>query len=296
MRTGGTTMIYRMLALNIDGTLLESNGKLHKTTKDAIRYAQQKGVYITLLTSRNYASAKKVARALKLKGLFASHHGAYISTAYDKPEFVKRIGEDLTYEIVRFLESFQCQIRLVHEKFSLSNKLQLNNNLLAKAIFTSGDPLAYSHQFVSELSESLVDTPVAPPKIEAYFESEQDLEDARKAMASMFNEVEAECSAPGKLDIVPAGVSKLSGLIYICDRIGVSMKEVVAIGDGADDIPFIQAAGLGVAMGNAPYEVKRAADWVTRTENEHGVAYMVREHFRRQHPIAFLQKMNILKK
>ncbi|WP_053365467.1 Cof-type HAD-IIB family hydrolase [Bacillus sp. FJAT-27245] len=289
-------MIYRMLALNIDGTLLESSGKLHKTTKEAIRYAQQKGVYITLLTSRNFASAKKVARTLKLKGLFASHHGAYISTAHDKPEFVKRISEDVTYEIVRFLESFQCQIRLVHERFSLANKLNLNNNLLAKAIFTSGDPIAYSHQFVTDLSDSLVDTPVAPPKIEAYFESEQDLEDARKALGTMFKEVEAACSAPGKLDIVPAGVSKLSGLIYICDRLGISLKEVVAIGDGTDDIPFIQAAGLGVAMGNAPYEVKRAADWITRSENEHGVAYMVREHFRRQHPIAFLQKMNILKR
>ncbi|WP_059172913.1 Cof-type HAD-IIB family hydrolase [Bacillus sp. FJAT-27445] len=289
-------MIYRMLALNIDGTLLESSGKLHKSTKEAIRYVQQKGVHVTLLTSRNFASAKKVARTLKMKGLFASHHGAYIANAQDKPEFVKRINEDLTYEIVRFLESFQCQIRLVHEKFSLANKLHLNNNLLAKAIFTSGDPLAYSHQFVSDLSDSLVDTPVAPPKIEVYFESEQDLEDAKQAIGSMFNEVEAACNVPFKLDIMPAGVSKLSGLIYICERLGISLKEVVAIGDGPDDIPFIMAAGLGVAMGNASYEVKRAADWVTRSENEHGVAYMVKEHFRRQHPIAFLQKMNIIKK
>ncbi|WP_043933154.1 Cof-type HAD-IIB family hydrolase [Bacillus sp. EB01] len=288
-------MIYRMLALNIDGTLVDSAGKLHKSTKEAISYVQNKGICVTLVTSRNYASARKVAKALKLKALFVSHQGAYIANADDQPVYVKRINEDLTYEITRFLESFSCQIRLVHEKFSLANKLQLNNNLLAKAIFTSGDPLGYSHQFVTDLSDSLADTPVAPPKIEAYFESEQDLEDARLALKAMFTEVKAEANEGFRLDIVPSGVSKLSGLLYICDQLGISCREAVAIGDSQDDIPFIEAAGLGVAMGNAPYEVKRAADWVTRAVGEHGVAYMVKEHFRKQHPIEFLKKMNIIK-
>ncbi|ALC91958.1 haloacid dehalogenase [Bacillus sp. FJAT-18017] len=288
-------MIYRMLALNIDGTLVDSAGKLHKSTKEAISYVQNKGICVTLVTSRNYASARKVAKALKLKALFVSHQGAYIANADDQPVYVKRINEDLTYEITRFLESFSCQIRLVHEKFSLANKLQLNNNLLAKAIFTSGDPLGYSHQFVTDLSDSLADTPVAPPKIEAYFESEQDLEDARLALKAMFTEVKAEANDGFRLDIVPSDVSKLSGLLYICDQLGISCREVVAIGDSQDDIPFIEAAGLGVAMGNAPYEVKRAADWVTRAVGEHGVAYMVKEHFRKQHPIEFLKKMNIIK-
>ena len=58
---------------------------------------------------------------------------------------------------------------------------------------------------------------------------------------------------------------------------------------------MIEAAGLGVAMGNAPVEVKRAANWITRSQNQNGVAYMVKEHFRKQHPIEFLKKMNIIK-
>ena len=51
-------MIYRLLALNVDGTILQSNGRLHKTTRDAIEYVQQKGVYVTLVTSRSFPSAK----------------------------------------------------------------------------------------------------------------------------------------------------------------------------------------------------------------------------------------------
>jgi hydroxymethylpyrimidine pyrophosphatase-like HAD family hydrolase len=50
-----------------------------------------------------------------------------------------------------------------------------------------------------------------------------------------------------------------------------------------------------VAMGNSSFEVKKAADWVTRSNNQHGVTYMVKEHFRKQPPIEFLRKMNIIK-
>ena len=289
-------MIYRLLALNIDGTLLQSNGKIHKSTKEAIEYVQQKGIYVTLMTSRSFPSAKKVARALKIKNPLITHQGGYIANIQDKQNFVQRINENITYDTIRFLEGMPCQIRLVHEQFSLANRLKLNNNLLAKTIFTSGDPVFYSQQFVSSLSEYLHDQPVTPPKIEVYFEDESDLQDAKKAIEKMFTEIETIQLDRLRLDIVPAGVSKLKGLAFLGSQLGIQLKEMVVIGDGLDDIPAIQAAGLGVAMWNAEFEVKRAADWVTRSKNEHGVAYMVKEHFRKQQPIEFLRKMNIIKK
>jgi Cof subfamily protein (haloacid dehalogenase superfamily) len=289
-------MIYRLLALNIDGTLLQSNGKIHKSTKEAIEYVQQKGIYVTLMTSRSFPSAKKVARALKIKNPLITHQGAYIANNQDKKIYVERINENSTYDTVRFLEGLPCQIRLVHEQFSLANRLKLNNNLLAKTVFTSGDPVFYSQQFVSSLSEYLHDQPVTPPKIEVYFEEESDLKDAKKAIEKMFTEIETIQLDRLRLDIVPAGVSKLKGLAFLGSQLGIQLKEMVVIGDGLDDIPAISAAGLGVAMWNAEFEVKRAADWVTRSQNEHGVAYMVKEHFRKQQPIEFLRKMNIIKR
>ncbi|MGG1396418.1 Cof-type HAD-IIB family hydrolase [Bacillus salipaludis] len=289
-------MIYRLLALNIDGTLLQSNGKIQKSTKEAIEYVGQKGIYVTLVTSRSFPSARKVARALKIKTPLITHQGAFISSALEKPIYVKRITEDITYDTVRLLETVPCQIRLVHEQFSLANKLKLHNNLLAKTVFTSGDPVFYSQQFVPSLSEYLHDQPVTPPKIEVYFETETDLKDAKIALEKMYTEIDMIELDSLRLDIVPAGVSKLSGLTYLGQQLGISKKEMVVIGEGMDDIPLIEEVGLGVAMWNASYEVKRAADWVTRSQNENGVAYMVKEHFRKQQPIEFLRKMNIIKK
>jgi Cof subfamily protein (haloacid dehalogenase superfamily) len=290
-------MIYRLLALNIDGTLLQSNGKIHKSTREAIEYVQQKGIYVTLITSRSFPSAKKVAKALKINLPLITHQGAYISSAQEEePLYVKRIKEDITYDTVRFLEGMACQIRLVHEEFSLANRLKLHNNLLVRTVFTSGDPVFYSQQFVSSLSEYLHDQPLTPPKIEVYFEDESDLKDAKSALAKMFTEIETIELDPLRLDIVPSGVSKLNGLSYLGNHLGIQLKEMVVIGDALDDIPVIEAAGLGVAMWNANHKVKRAADWITRSKNEHGVAYMVKEHFRKQQPIEFLRKMNIIKK
>lgn len=288
-------MIYRMLALNIDGTLLQSNGRLHKSTKEAIEYVQQKGIYVTLVTSRSFPSAKKAAKALKINSLLVTHRGAYIAASQEKPIFVKRIQEDETFEIVRLLEGFTCQIRLVHEKYSLSNKTKLNTNMLAKTVFTTGDPIFYSQQFVDSLSDTILDEPVTPPKIEVYFEDKDDLEDAQAAIRGMFENVEVIKLSDLRMDIVPAGVSKLNGLLYLCEHLGISRNQMVVIGDSEDDLEMIEAAGLGVAMGNAPAEVKKAADWLTRSNDQNGVSYMVKEHFRKQHPIDFLKKMNLLK-
>ncbi|MDQ0187452.1 Cof-type HAD-IIB family hydrolase [Cytobacillus sp. FSL R5-0569] len=289
-------MIYRLLAINIDGTLLQSNGRLHKSTKEAIEYVQQKGIYVTLVTARSFPSAKKVAKALKLNSILVTSAGAYTADKLEQPIEVKRIKKEVTFDIVRLLEGFPCQIRLVHEKFSLANKTKTNNNILAKTVFSTGDPVFYSHQFVESLSENLLEDPVKPPKIEIYFENTNDLIHAKKALDVMYDEEIAITQLnDSRLDIVPYGVSKWNGLLRLSKELDIAPQEIVAIGDGYDDLQMIEGAGLGVAMGNAPHVLKKQADWVTRTNDEHGVTYMVKEHFRKQHPIQFLRKMNLLK-
>jgi Cof subfamily protein (haloacid dehalogenase superfamily) len=288
-------MIYRMLAINIDGTILQSNGRLHKSTRQAIEYVQQKGIYVTLVTSRTFPSAKKVAKALKLDSNLVTHRGAYIAKEMGKPVYQARIDEDITYELVRLLEGFQCQIRLVHEHYSLANKYKLNHNMLAKTVFTSGDPVVYSQQFVDSIGDTIVDAPASPSSIEVYFEYQEDLQDVKDAIGNMFSEVSCLPLNDLRLDIMPKGVSKLNGLLFIANRLGITREQIVCIGDELEDIEMIEAVGLGVSMGNAPAEVKRAADWITRSNNQHGVAYMVKEHFRKQPQIEFLRKMNLLK-
>ncbi|RLQ97311.1 Cof-type HAD-IIB family hydrolase [Falsibacillus albus] len=289
-------MIYRLLALNIDGTLLNDNARMSKQTKEAIEYVTSKGIYVMLVTSRSFPSAKRVAKALKLNSYVVAHQGAYIANELDKPLRVSRINEDITFELVKFLERFNCHIRLLHEKYAVANKRDIDQNIVAKGFWQRATRLSHTTEFVESVSEYLIDHSVEPPKIEVLFQNQKDLDDAKKAIESMYIEVDCIESSSMKLEIVPVGTSKLKGVLYVCDRLGVPREEVVMIGSGIDDIPLIEWAGLGVAMGNANKEVKRSADWITRDAEENGVAYMVKEHFRKQHPIEFLKRMNVIKR
>jgi Cof subfamily protein (haloacid dehalogenase superfamily) len=284
---------YRLLALNIDGTLLRSNGRLQPSTKEAIEYVKDKGIYVTLVTNRHFQSAKKLAKVLKLESLLVTHGGAFISENLDEPLFEKRISEEATFNLVQVLENFKCNIRITHERFSIGNRIKIASNLLSKSILNTSDSMFYPVQFVDSLGDSLRDEPVSATKIDVHFSSEDEKEEAAKLLFDAFDMVDVKVNQPKKLEIVKKGVSKENGLRALVSHLNIPLEKTVAIGDAEDDAGMITSAGLGVAMWNAPFEVKRAADWVTRSNNQQGVAYMVKEHFRKQQREDFLRKIKI---
>ncbi|RLQ14872.1 Cof-type HAD-IIB family hydrolase [Geobacillus stearothermophilus] len=283
--------MYKLLALNIDGTILKNNGRLPRETKEAVDYVKKKGVYVTLITSRNLLSVRKVAKALRLDGMLIAFQGAMIARTLDDRLFDAVIPEERTFNIVQILENFNCNIRLMHERYSLGNRKKVKKNLVVQTVLSSSDPFFYPTQFVDSLGDVLIDEPIAVPKIDVYFATDEQRDAAAALLTKSIPSIDMIMQPNGKMEIVPQGVSKLAGLRRLAQHIGVSLKETVVIGDGLDDLPAIEAAGLGVAMGNAPLEVKRAADWVTRSNEQLGVAYMVKEHFRKQQRIEFLQKL-----
>ncbi|GGJ73999.1 hypothetical protein GGR02_002639 [Anoxybacillus voinovskiensis] len=284
-------MAYKLLALNIDGTILKPNGRLQKETKEAVEFVKQKGVYVTLLTSRDLLSARKIAKSLKLDTAIIAFQGAMIGKSVDEKIYEALIPEERTFNIIHVLENYACNIRLMHERYSLANRKKVKKQLVAKTVLSSGDPFFYPTQFVDSLSDVLRDEPLAVPKIDVYFANEEEQKEALAVLHEAFPTVDIITQPNGKIEIVAKGVSKLAGLKRLGQSLNISLKEMVVIGDGIDDIPAIEAAGLGVAMGNAPNEVKKAADWVTRSNEQLGVAYMVKEHFRKQQRPEFLHKL-----
>lgn len=282
-------MIYRLLALNIDGTLLQKNGKIPKGTREAIDFVKRKGVYVTLFTSRNFQSAHKIAKSLKLDSILVTHSGSFISASLDKPFIQKRLSEEKTFNMVQVLEHFECNIRISHERFSIGNRERNTSNLIARTVLSSTDPLFYPVQFVDSLGDTLRDQPVAAPKIDVVFTSRGEKERALKTLRKAFEDAEyIECDG-GKVEILPPHVSKLRGLQLLGEHLGIELNEMVAIGDSLEDLDVIESVGLGVAMGDAPVELKKAADWITRSNSENGVEYMIKEHFRKQFPLPFLK-------
>lgn len=275
-------MGYRLLALDIDGTLLKSNHRLTRQTREAIEFVKRKGVYVTLATGRSFPSAKKVATALNLETDLVTHDGAYIASSMEKPIYEKRLTNTKARQIVKILENYNCHVRVMHEKFAVGNKLKQKNYLIAKMTVGIGDPIFYPVQFVDSLSKYLLREMIMPPKIHAFFFSEADRLEVEKVLYEEIADIHLLSSSEGGMEIVPEGVSKARGIQVLCHRLGIPLGETVAIGSYYNDKDMIKQAGLGVAMGNAPDGLKNVASWVTRSNNQDGVAYMVREVFRKQ--------------
>src|SRR5690554_4194955 len=202
------TVTYRLLALDIDDTLLKTNHRLTKETKEAIEFAKDKGVYVTLATGRAFPSAKKIANALKLVDTyFITHDGAYIASELDEPIFERRLESEQVYQIVDILENYYCHIRLLHEKYAIGNKTK-QKNLRARMKLNIGDPIFYPINYVNSLSHHLIDQPLTVPKIQAHFWNERERIDAMEEIEETFDNIRITSSREGSLDITDATASK----------------------------------------------------------------------------------------
>ncbi|WEG12047.1 Cof-type HAD-IIB family hydrolase [Pullulanibacillus sp. KACC 23026] len=273
-------MVYRILALDIDGTLLKNNHRLDRSTKEAVAFAKEKGAIVTLVTERHFHSAAKVAKALKLTHPIVTHNGAFISTTIDDPIHTNKISHDVLLQLVEFLETYNCRIRFAHERLSVSNRPR-QKNLIAKMTVGVSEPLFYPVTYVNSLSGYLRENgdDAAEVEVELYNDN---MEEVLQAMEDFFPSLQVRKEDATTLVLTNHGATKWGGLSYLCHRLGIPVHQVVTVGDDANDLEMIEKAGLGVAMQNAPKEVRAKADWITRSNDMNGVAYVVREVFRKQ--------------
>lgn len=275
-------MVYRLLALDIDGTVLRSNNRLDRETKEAIAYARKKGVAVTLVSERHFHSAAKVAKALKIKHPIVAHNGAFISTSIDEPIYTNKINHDVLLQIVEFLETYRCQVRFAHEKMAVSNRPR-GQNLIAKMTVGVGEPLFYPVTYVPSLSNYLRENDDDATDVRVEFDnSNHNMDEIFESLKDFFPSIQIAKEDDHSLVLTRRGTSKFNALVLLAGRLGIPLSQTVAVGDSWDDLEMIEKCGLGVAMKNAPKPVRQAARWVTRSNDMNGVAYMVKEVFRKQ--------------
>ena len=93
-----------------------------------------------------------------------------------------------------------------------------------------------------------------------------------------WKDIDMACSAADFIEIFPKGMTKGRALSLICNKLGINIEETVAFGDQELDIPMIEAAGIGIAMGNAIQELKDKAAFITKSNNEAGIAYAIENY------------------
>lgn len=258
---------YRLVALDLDGTLLGPNLEVHPEDRKAIAAAQQAGVHVTIATGRAFPPTREFARDLGITTPLICHQGGLIQD----PEtgevlFEATIPTDLYEEAVALAEAQD-----------LDFSAYAGNEIFLRDL---RHPPAFYEQWFAlprRVVDNLRELPHAPNKflITATRDEADRIEAAWKAH---FNgRLQIVRSHPLFVEGTPLGVSKGDALARLARHLGVPRDAVVAVGDNDNDRSMIRWAGLGVAMATAPEDLQREADVVAPSQAEGGVAWVIRK-------------------
>ena len=266
----------RLLALDIDGTIVGDDLVLHDRTIRAVAEALRRGVHVSIVTGRMTSSAAGFARQLGLDGPIVGYQGAIARTL--PPAGDPGLGRilwhrPLTADVAR---------RIV--RWTRDAGLEPHFNDLERLVLRADEPRADDYSAFVGGRLTLV------PDLEAWLDERATVtkviavgDDARPraaypaAVAVFGGESEVTISHPRFLEFVAPGVTKGAALARLARRYRVPMAQVMAIGDQLNDIEMIAAAGHGVAMENAPAEVRSVARYIAPDVDSQGAARMIEE-------------------
>ncbi|HWJ79818.1 MAG TPA: Cof-type HAD-IIB family hydrolase [Niallia sp.] len=264
-------MTYKMIVLDMDDTLLRDDHTISEVTKKALMDAQELGVKVVLASGRPTYAMNGVASELHLSdygSYILSFNGAKITNCKTREEV---FSSTLPPETVHKL--FELSVRenvWIHTYVGDEIITQENNPFTEIEAQITGLPIKTVQNFKEAILE---------PVVKVLMVKEED--HLQKVEALLQNELSTELSVmrskPFFLEFTELGVTKGTSLSMLIDKLGIKREEVIAMGDSYNDVAMIEFAGLGVAMGNAPDDVKAISDYVTDTNNHDGVAKVVQK-------------------
>ena len=261
----------RLLALDLDGTLIGPDLRLRPRTREAILAAVQSGVHVSLATGRMPTSAQPFAAELGLHDPIIAYQGALVRAS---PVTDRGVGR-LIYHRPLAAEVARETIRWTRERGFAPHL-----NHLERFIIPAGDPrtddysafLGARAEIVPDL-ERWIRRPVS--KVLAVGPTGAPLEYLEAARAHFAGRAEVTVSHPEFLEFLAPGVSKGQAVRWLARRLRIPLGQTLAIGDQYNDLEMIAAAGHGVAMPSAPPAVQAAARYVAAPLADEGAAQVI---------------------
>lgn len=271
------------MAIDIDGTLINTNMKLTVPTRQAIALAREQGVWVTLATGRSFHSAKNYADRLKLDVPLICANGALIrhrdGTIFSEVNF----DNDIIIPLLAEMQAAGVYIQVYYKGGILTSTKNISLPAWIQMICDNKLKLNHLAYSVKEFFLSKVQKiPDLAEGIAQGINCHKIFSAGKPGHLVKFQHRAAELGLsvdyyPGTkdymyLEIAPPGISKGWALNQLAGHLEIAMEEVVAIGDNLNDRTMIQAAGLGVVMGNGHSQLKKVAGEVTLSNDQDGVA------------------------
>ena len=264
-------MKYKLLAIDMDGTLLNSNNEVSLRTREAINEAKKRGVNVVIATGRILESASFYSKKLDLKNPILACNGALIvdeklniiyknPMEVDKVKSIAQLSKDMGVYYHFYDEKKLYSPIRIEEIIKFYNEGN-GDKTVDMEVFTDIDRLTKERN-INIYKFLFIDNNI----------------DKLKILRNEINRLEnigTSSSWPNNIEAMAANVSKGQGLDKLCKIMNIEAEEVIAIGDSENDLSMFKFAGLSVAMGNGEKIAKDNAAYITDTNNKDGVAKVI---------------------
>ncbi len=267
----------QLMALDLDGTTLNPEGELSPETKEALEAAGKEGIEIVIATGRCYEALPESVKAVEGLRYAINSNGAQMTDMKNQEVFYENIIDQKAIPIIKeriqdcghFIEIFiKGKAYVDPDKYQ-----QVKDGIISyrrkEYVLATRRPQPHLMDFMMDHQDEI-------ENINIFF-------DTPEAKAQMYHQLETipnvtlTSSIDSNWEIGGNTTGKGTALAYLCQKKGISLKNVMACGDNPNDISMLEKVGYAVAMGNAKEEVKAMADYITDTNEENGVAKMVKK-------------------
>ncbi|MGM0502276.1 MAG: Cof-type HAD-IIB family hydrolase [Bacillota bacterium] len=263
-------MDYKLVAIDVDGTLLDDDKNISTENKKVIEKLADQGVSFILASGRPYQSLTPYTKKLEVYLPLISANGSVVKCSLTEKTYHKcNLPLDLAQEIINYGVENDYGVSVYYDG----------------KIITTSQEMAEGHWELEKIRPEVVaDLKLEKEPIKViFYGTEEKIDQAYPFLRAEYQKkLYVTRSADEYLEVMNFEVSKGKALQYMIDKMNIKAEQVVVIGNNFNDVAMFEVAGVAVAMGNSPQEVKEEADFVTKSNQESGVADALKKIFLRK--------------
>lgn len=268
-----TNKHIKVIASDLDGTLLDDEKRVSDRTKRVLEKAAEKGVMFVPTTGRPFCGIPK--EVLELPGVryvITANGARIVDLKENKTIYEKLLPYEKGLKVFDILSEYDCFMEAYYEGKGYAKKDRMKDLELYIQLPSMLRYIRNSRITVNDIQEYYIQRKDSTDKIQGFFRNKAEMQEAWKRIEDTIEGVEVAGALDCNIEVGARGVNKGNGLSVLSKITGNSLDEIIAFGDGGNDVSMIQTAGIGVAMSNGCESAKNSADIIAMSNVEDGVA------------------------